>query len=236
MGKKHNSNRAIFVLESPWELDDGDANRTSVLPFVEGIAKMAGDTEVLFANFYDKRSFKCALDCLCKAHYKNAIVYVAAHGKGRKVADIDIIELLCEIGLRSKDCNITGVMLGSCYVGGNTTSLEVCTEGTNLKWCAGYASTSEWFAGTLIDCSIIEKMSSLTARSYDSESALINTFANSITPFSPNFIIGNDKNENTARLRDSLKFVIQPSGQGRRAKEISDKVFDAALSLQSDSE
>ena len=56
MGKKHNSNRAIFVLESPWELDDGDANRTSVLPFVEGIAKMAGDTEVLFANFYDKRS------------------------------------------------------------------------------------------------------------------------------------------------------------------------------------
>ena len=36
--------RAILVLESPWELDSHDANRSSVLPFVEGVAKLAGNT------------------------------------------------------------------------------------------------------------------------------------------------------------------------------------------------
>ena len=61
-------------------LDDGDANRSSVLPFIEGVAKLAGDTEVYHANFYDKRSFEMALDCLCKTKFQNTIVYVAAHG------------------------------------------------------------------------------------------------------------------------------------------------------------
>ena len=65
--KRHSSNRAIFVLECPWELDDGDSNRSSVLPFVEGVAKFAGDTEICHANFYDESSFKKALDCLCKS-------------------------------------------------------------------------------------------------------------------------------------------------------------------------
>lgn len=43
---KQRTSRAIIVLEAPWALDDTDANRTSVLPFVEGVAKYAGDTEV----------------------------------------------------------------------------------------------------------------------------------------------------------------------------------------------
>lgn len=57
MAKRHSSNRAILILESPWELDYSDSNRTSVLPFVEGVGKLAGDTEVYHANFYDKNSF-----------------------------------------------------------------------------------------------------------------------------------------------------------------------------------
>jgi hypothetical protein len=38
MSIRHAS-RAILVLESPWELDDQDANRSSVIPFVEGGSK-----------------------------------------------------------------------------------------------------------------------------------------------------------------------------------------------------
>ena len=47
--------RAILVLESPWELDGTDMNRSSVLPFVEGVAKLAENTDVFHANFYDKK-------------------------------------------------------------------------------------------------------------------------------------------------------------------------------------
>jgi hypothetical protein len=63
---KHTSSNCILVIESPWELDGQDSNRSSVVPFIEGIAKLHGDTDVYFLNFYDKSSFKTALDCLCK--------------------------------------------------------------------------------------------------------------------------------------------------------------------------
>lgn len=72
--------RAIIVLELPWELDSTDANRSSVLPFISGIAKLAGDTDVLHANFYDESSLLLAAKCLAKSRHKNAVVYDAAHG------------------------------------------------------------------------------------------------------------------------------------------------------------
>lgn len=84
MTKKH-AHRTILVLESPWGLDDADANRSSVLPFVEGVAKYAGDTEVFHANFYDRSSFEKALACLCRTRYSNTIVYIAAHGSKWKI-------------------------------------------------------------------------------------------------------------------------------------------------------
>ncbi len=55
---KHTSSNCILVIESPWELDGQDSNRSSVVPFIEGIAKLHGDTDVYFLNFYDKSSFK----------------------------------------------------------------------------------------------------------------------------------------------------------------------------------
>lgn len=39
------------MFESPWELDGSDANRSTVLTFIEGVAKYAGDTEVFHVNF-----------------------------------------------------------------------------------------------------------------------------------------------------------------------------------------
>jgi hypothetical protein len=39
---KHTSSNCILVIESPWELDGQDSNRSSVVPFIEGIAKLHG--------------------------------------------------------------------------------------------------------------------------------------------------------------------------------------------------
>lgn len=65
MNKKYKSNRrAILILESPWELDSTDTNRSSVLPFVEGIAKLTGNTDVFHANFYDACSGQPKVDTL----------------------------------------------------------------------------------------------------------------------------------------------------------------------------
>lgn len=230
--KRHSSNRAILILESPWELDGNDSNRTSVIPFVEGIGKLAGDTEVYHANFYDKSSFVKALDCLCKRKFENTTVYIAAHGYKKKVGNVPISSLIWEVGLKSKEYNITGLMLGACFVGENTTTMEVFLEGNNLKWCAGYSSTSKWLEGTLIDCAILSKMSELDEYDFSDKDEMIYNFASSIAAFSNSFEIGEDYNGNAVALEDSLQFVMQPSGQGKRAKSVSEEVFVARESLQ----
>ena len=226
MRSNHSSNRAILVLESPWEMDCSDSNRTSVLPFVDGVAKYAGDTEVFHANFYDESSFKKALACLCKRRFSNTTVYVAAHGYRKNVVGVDIIKLLTLIGIESKRYNITGVMLGSCFVGENTTALEVCLEGSNLKWCVGYASESEWLTGTLIDCSVLIEMSGFDVEDFSSSEAMIESFSRAISRFSASFHIGDDYSGEPVSLRESLEFVIQPTGKGRRAVVVTEEVFE----------
>ncbi|QZV26185.1 hypothetical protein [Pseudomonas aeruginosa] len=165
MPRHHYSNRAILILENPWELDEGDCNRTSVLPFVEGIAKLAGDTEVFHANFYDKRSFDRALEILCSARFNNAVIYIAAHGNKGKVGGVKLEDILFAIGDHSKNTNITGIMLGSCFAGTDTDTIEVFMQGTNIKWCVGYSSSCDWLPATMIDCSIMASMLELDADS-----------------------------------------------------------------------
>lgn len=225
MRKKHSSNRAILVLEAPWELDDSDSNRSSVMPFVEGIAKYAGGTEVYHANFYDKSSFGKALDCLCKEKFRNTIVYMAAHGYKKETGNVKVSDALVLIGIKSRGCNITGVMLGSCFVGENNTTMEACLEGTNLKWCAGYSSSSYWLSGTMIDCSILAHMSQLEGDDFKSRDLIIQTLGSAISNFSSSCPIGEDYQEVSVSLEDSLQFVVQPAGQGQRARTVSSEVF-----------
>lgn len=217
--------RAILVLESPWELDGADMNRSSVLPFVEGVAKLAENTDVFHANFYDKKSFKQALDCLLKVKFRNAVIYIAAHGWGRKIGEVDIIDALVDIGMNARGKGVSGVMLGSCYTGSNTAAIQVCLEGTQLRWAAGYSSTSWWLEGTLIDCSIMSKMLDLDDEDFAEESIIINQLAKAVAPFSEYYCIGENELEDSVTLQDSLRFVAQAIGKGKRAKNVSNKVF-----------
>ena len=120
--KKHSSNRAILILESPWELDSSDSNRSSVFPFVDGVSKYSGDIEVYHANFYDKNSFEKALKCLCKTKFKSTIVYIAAHGYKRKICDVSLNDVLFRIGDMSRlgavpECRLKAPLIGRSFSG-----------------------------------------------------------------------------------------------------------------------
>lgn len=224
--KNHSSNRAILVLEAPWELDFCDSNRVSVRHFIDGIGKLAGDTEVYHANFYDKSSFKKALECLCKQRFENTIVYIAAHGYKKKINNaVSISDLMFMVGEKSKDYNITGLMLGSCFVGENTTTMQVYLEGTNMAWMSGYSSKSTWLEGTFIDCAILASMLNLDEEDYTNIELIVETLGISISGFSESFCIGEDYEGDKVRLRDSIQFVVQQRGRGHRAKLVTDKVF-----------
>lgn len=230
--KLHRATRAILVLECPWELDQHDCNRTSVLPFVEGVAKYAGDTEVFHANFYDNSSFNKALDCLTRCRADNTLVYIAAHGYRRKIAGTSVDDLIFAIGESSKDCNITGLILGSCYVGQNTSTMEAYMEGTTIRWCTGYASSCDWMAGTMIDCAIMASMLELDEEDLAEREIMVESLAAALSPFSRSYVIGEDYNQGEVALEDSISFVVQPSGRGNRAKTVSEDVLDVYEAFQ----
>lgn len=232
MPRHHYSNRAILILENPWELDDGDCNRTSVLPFVEGIAKLAGDTEVFHANFYDKRSFDRALEILCSARFNNAVIYIAAHGNKGKVGGVKLADILFAIGDHSKNTNITGIMLGSCFAGTDTDTIEVFMQGTNVKWCVGYSSSCDWLPATMIDCSIMASMLELDEEELSDRATMIELLAQALAPFSRTYVIGEDTDDNTMTMEESIRVVMQPSGRGNRARHVTDEVLEEHEKLQ----
>lgn len=224
---RKNVNRAIWILEAPWGLDAQDSNRASVLPFIEGVGKHLPNIEVFHANFYDKSSFEKAFDCLSKCKSLNTTVYIAAHGSKKKIGGVNIIDLLITIARKSVEFNITGVMLGSCYAGGNTSTMEVCIQESKIKWCAGYSASCNWLEGTMIDCSIIAAMTNINRLSTcDSEDTLVDALSRALAPFSTAYYIGKNYSNQPHALGDSMEFVVQPSGQGKKARTVTKKVFD----------
>ena len=227
---------AVIVLENPWELDPTDAHRSSVLPFIEGVAKFHEDTRVYYANFYDKKSFSSALDILCKNDFDNIVVYIASHGQKNKLAgSLRVDDALILIGLKSKKFNITGVLIGACFVAKNSSSIEPFTEGTRMRWCAGYSNAIDWLQGTLIDCSILSSMLCLNSEEdFSAHENIIKSFADSIAMFNLDNEVGFDEKEQPASLRDSIKLYTQPKGQGNRARDSSDAVLEHLSSYAED--
>lgn len=226
MKRMHSAGRAIFVLESPWNLDAGDANRTSVLPFIEGVAKFAGDMEVFHANFYDTSSFKKALQCLAKTRYENALIYIAAHGSEKRIGGVKTDDLLWEVGEIAKSLNVTGVLLGACLAGKDTIGMEVYTEGSNLKWCAGYSKSVSWLEGTLIDCALLSRMSEIDEDEFEEVESLVQAIGEALAPFSITYGIGvGSTGKPQARLDQSMEFVVQAKGKGKKAKTVTGDVF-----------
>ena len=221
---------AILVLESPWNLDRRDANRSSVKPFIEGMAKYAGDVEVYHANFYDAQSFEDALDKLCQVPHRNTVVYVAAHGSPTH-AGAHLTDVTLAVRRRSEEFNITGMLLGSCYAGHATQAHQIGLEGSHLRWIIGYASACEWLSGTMIDCALLEEAVRFHKSSF-SRNNLVKRFSNALKPFSSGTPIGRDLSKEPMALRDSLQIVVQPPGPRERAVVISDDVFAAHAKLQ----
>nr|WP_289073658.1 hypothetical protein [uncultured Halomonas sp.] len=228
MSSRH-ANRAILVLESPWALDDNDANRSSVLPFVQGVAKLTGDTDVHHANFYDEGSFRKALECLCKGELDSRIVYIAAHGLGKEIAGAPMLNLLCSVANQSRRHKIDGVLIGSCFVGEHSTTMEVCIEESRLRWCVGYTAATNWLDSTLLDCKLLAELSELEDSDFLKSDKAVDAMSDALSLFDPSAVIGEDYDRNPVVLRDAMSFVLQLRGQGQRARNITDVVWDGIV-------
>lgn len=221
---------AILVLESPWGLDKHDANRSSVRPFIEGMAKYAGDIEVCHTTFYDEHSFEVGLDKLCRTPFNNTLVYVAAHGSETR-AGAHLTDISSAVRGRASEFNISGMLLGSCFAGSNTKAHQFAIQGSPLRWIIGYASECDWLTGTMIDCALLHEAIRFQKNSFG-QANLVKRFSEALAPFSADAYIGDDCEGEPTALRDSLQIVVQTPGSGNRPAVISDEVFAAHALLQ----
>lgn len=221
---------AIIILEAPWDLYSTDSNKASVLPFFEGIAKLYDDVHVFHANFYDIDSFRLAFNHLAKAIYRNTIVYIAAHGYEGEIAGSHVGEYVEIIREKAKSFNISGVVVGACYSADKEgISLEQ-VEGSALRWCVGYCSTVNWMTGTMIDMSIIDNLlnlySSIHQDPLSDDNEIVKCFQSALSPFNDSYFLGHYYHKKKkAKLRDSLRIIIQASGQGKRARLLAEEVW-----------
>ena len=221
--KASSDNLAVLILEAPWGLYDSDINRSSVRPFFEGLARASDNIEVHHANFYDLDSFDLAFKHLTKIKYKNVIVYVAAHGYESEIEGAHISDLLSIIKSKARVFNISGVILGSCYVGGDVDSLVEAVQGSHLRWCLGYKSSIDWFSGTIIDLAVTNQLLHLYEREIEDdllsdENKIVEEFKFALRLFNKDNIIGSFQSKrHPAKLKDSIRLVLQPKGAGRRA-------------------
>jgi len=229
------SNRsAVLILEGPWNLDDSDRNRSTVLPFFDGMAKQFSDVDIVHSRYYDLPSFRAAFKELTSHQYDDAIVYVAGHGDGSRVSGASVAKILLECSLESKKANITGVVLGSCFSAGPrhrpaADTINVMIQESKIAWIAAYRCASYWFESTQIDLAIIRGMLRAPRDTFDDRDSISNYVASAISCFSPTFQLGDDSltsdSGEPVSLQDGLAFFSQPRGQGQRSREITGDVW-----------
>ncbi|MBU2329067.1 MAG: hypothetical protein KJ755_17220, partial [Alphaproteobacteria bacterium] len=233
------SNRsAVLILEGPWNLDESDRNRSSVLPFFEGMAKQFSDVDIVHSRYYDLHSFRSAFDELASHQYDNAIVYVAGHGDGSRVSGAKVVDILVKCNLGSWKANITGVVLGSCFSAGTqkqclSGTINTMIQDSNIAWIAAYRCAAYWFTSTQVDLAIIHEMLQATSDSFESRDAICEQLAEAVSSFSPTAAVGHSGEAcDRVSLQGGLAFFSQPRGKGQRSREVTADVWEQCDQLQ----
>ncbi|MBU2869749.1 hypothetical protein [Colwellia sp. E2M01] len=224
---KHN---ALIILERPWGCNEQDQNVVSVLPYFQGLERLDGGFDLYHTNFYEAKSFKMALDELTQMDYDNYYVYIACHGAGLRMGKMNLSTVLGEINSKAQKRNITGVVLGSCLVGNNTTHLEVYTESSSINWKIGYKCSVDWLEGTLLDLKLFHQLMKLDEEDLYDNDEILERVKRALYTYDPAASIGSDKNDKPMRIDDSLTFVVQSKGRGNKAKDYSQKLYEYRLS------
>ena len=235
--------RAVLILEGPWEIYQGDINRSSVQPFFEGMAKQFEDVEILHSRFYDLHSFRLAFAALVKHQYQNAIVYVAGHGDGQRVGGAKILDIMVECSIDSVSANITGVVLGSCFSAGTAKRsladvLMTLIQESKIAWVAAYDCAAYWQESTMVDMALISQMLHADEEDFQSREEINHMLAKGIECFSPTFALGTNGKSGAERqpicMAEGISFFNQPRGKGNRAKCVTLDVWEEWEGLQID--
>ena len=217
---------ALIILEQPWGLDKKDQNVVSVLPYFQGLERLAGNFDLYHSNFYEAKSFAMALDELTQLDYKQYYLYIACHGAGARLGRMNLSSMLDKINNKAQQRNIVGVILGACLVGNKTSHFEYFTQASSIVWKIGYKCAVNWLDGTLLDLQFFNQLMGVDKRVLANKDTLLERIKQVACIYSPTAVIGKDVNKQPMTIADSLTLVMQPKGQGNKAKDYSSQLFD----------
>ena len=105
-------------------------------------------------NFNDAKSFEKSLDHLLTAQQDLLFIYMASHGYGKRLGNINFSKISDIIGTAvelDKGRRVEGVIFGACEIGGtrNDLSLEMLQWKTNIVWVLAYKNIMDWMPSTL---------------------------------------------------------------------------------------
>lgn len=225
---------AILILEAPWELNETDQNTVSVLPFFEGLERLCGNFDLYHSHFYESKSFEMALDNLTRVKYENTYVYIACHGRGKRLHKMNLRNALDKVNQKAQSHNIVGVVVGACLVGNNTDIFSEFMKGSSITWKFGYKCAVNWFHGTMIDLNVFRELLTISDADLSSNEEIFNQFRKVTYNYDPRGSIGDEieydekGNEILTPMvtSKSLSLVIQSKGRGKQPLDYSDLLFD----------
>lgn len=216
---------ALIILENPWDAHISKNNQASVLPFFKGLESLEGNFDSYHSNFYESNSFEQALNALTESNYQNYYIYVACHGSGLRLAGLNLKTAMSLIDHKAQEKNIVGVLYGSCLIGKNIDHFEAYTQASSICWKIGYKCSVNWLDGTLLDVKLLSSLIGLTDRRLHLEYYILNSIKSALSTYKSDCSIGSNEQEEDMSLSESLAAVIQPKGQGKKPKDVSDLLF-----------
>ncbi|CAA9892779.1 hypothetical protein METHB2_80096 [Candidatus Methylobacter favarea] len=190
-------------------------------------------------NFNDAKSFEKSLDHLLTAQQDRLFIYVASHGYGKRLGNINFSRISDIIGNaveQNKGRRVEGVIFGACEIGGtcNDRSLEMLHWRTNIVWVLAYRNIMDWMPSTLIDLNFMNSMMQLDVESLCKRDELIVCAASALTLFNPVNKIGSSRvayGNNTSSdidVKDAIRFLVKPHGRGQVFQDNSPKLISKA--------
>ncbi|MCX7108807.1 MAG: hypothetical protein NTX45_01515 [Proteobacteria bacterium] len=230
---------AILILENIWFDLDQKSNQVTVRPFFDGLSRINNDLQIYYMTFTDASSFEKSLDHLLTAPQERLFIYVASHGNGARLGNINFsnisIILSASIG-EEKNKRVDGVIFGACEIGGpkNILSLEMLQEETGIPWILAYKKIMDWMPSTLIDLNILYWMLDLTGEDLRKRQQIIDYAASGLSLFNPDEMIGwsrhayQNDDEPDISVKDAILFLVKPRGPGNIFRDDTQLLIETA--------
>jgi len=190
---------AVLVLEHPWFRISVDPAQTSIMPFLDGLARL-DDLKIFHATFFDTRSLGQALEHLMDARHlegvKKVIVYVASHGSGARLggengSGINLSTVFDRIAQHGKG-KVAGVMLDACDVGMQYQTIATGMEKANIRWVTGFAASLDWLTATSIHLHLLSALCQLEVAQLNRKKHIKAAVQDAMAVFNPYLVIPDD--------------------------------------------